>query len=270
MRPLGLECLSGLGLPPAAFVRLAGELGFAHVSLSLSGAANRLACYPETSLRDGPLVRDAVRAALDYSGVRLSLLEGFAITPELPADAWTPALDLAADLGARAVCVIGMDRDRPRCHDAFARFAQLCAKRGLIATTEVGAGICRDLERALVAAHHTGPSGLRLLIDTMHFFRSGSTVADIAALDPALIAHVQLCDVPMPAVLENYMDEALWERRAPGDGDLPLADFLAQVPADVPIGLEVPIRSQAEAGLQPHERFARLRDATLRLWERAA
>ena len=63
--------------------------------------------------------------------------------------------------------------------------------------------------------------------------------------------------VPMPAVIDNDMEEALYERRAPGDGDLPLAAFLAQVPGHVPVGIEAPVRSEAEAGVPPRERLGR-------------
>ena len=96
----------------------------------------------------------------------------------------------------------------------------------------------------LFAELNTGQGVIQLL---GHF-------ADLAALDPAVIGHVQLCDVPMPAQIESYMEEALYERRAPGDGDLPLADFVELVPEDVPIGLETPIRSEAEAGIGPEDR----------------
>jgi hypothetical protein len=39
-------------------------------------------------------------------------------------------------------------------------------------------------------------------------------------------------------------------------GELPLLDLLDAVPRDLVIGLEVPIRSQAQAGLGPHERLS--------------
>ena len=133
----------------------------------------------------------------------------------------------------------------------------MAGERGLLLTTEVGAGMMRNLDRASEAVRHAASPHFALLIDTMHFFRSGSTVEDLAALDPEWVGHVQLCDVPMPARIDSYMEEALYERRCPGDGDLPLRDFLAHVPADVPIGLEVPIRSEAEAGIGPRDRLGR-------------
>jgi sugar phosphate isomerase/epimerase len=58
------------------------------------------------------------------------------------------------------------------------------------------------------------------------------------------------------------MEEALYERRAPGDGDLPLAEFLRHVPEGVVLGLEIPIRSEAEQGIGPRERLGRCLERT--------
>lgn len=264
MDRIGVECLSTLGLGPVEHIRIAGELGCGHVSLNLSGSANRLPPYSEFSVRDDAALRRDIAAELASSGVRLSLLEGFAILPSTELD-FEAGLDIAAELGARAICVVSMDRDLDRTCAAFARLAELAAERGLIATTEVGAGVLRNLSRSLTAVEAVAHPWFGLLVDTMHFFRSGSTAADFAALAPPTIGHIQLCDVPMPARIESYMEEALYERRAPGDGDLPLADFLAHVPPNVPIGLEIPIRSEAEAGVPPRERFGRCVEAARRL-----
>lgn len=253
---LGIENLSTFGLHPVRLVELSAELGCGHVSLNLGGAANRLDPNPPMSLRDDPALRREVAAALADTGVACSLLEGFALMPDAEPD-FAAGLDIAAGLGARAICAVSLERDRARTATELARLAAMAAERGIIATTEVGAGVARTLPRALELVGAVGHANFRLLLDTMHLFRSGSTVADVAALDPALIAHVQLCDVPMPAVIESYMEEALWERRAPGDGDLPLRAFLAAIPADVPIGIEAPIRSEALAGVSDRERLAR-------------
>ena len=53
----------------------------------------------------------------------------------------------------------------------------------------------------------------------------------------------------------SYGEEARYERRAPGDGDLPLADLLRAVPGDLVVGLEVPQRALALAGIGPEERL---------------
>jgi sugar phosphate isomerase/epimerase len=255
MRELGLEYLSVFGLGLEEYVDLAGDLGCNFISLNLGGAANRLPQYQPVNVRgDASSRRELVRALADR-GLRLALMEGFAITPTGSVAELARDLDLVAEMGAAAICVVSIDKDVSRTHDQFARMAEMAAERGLVATTEVGAGVMRNLPTALSAVAAVANPSFKLLIDTMHFFRKGATVADLASVDPSLIAHVQLCDVPMPAVIENYLDEALYERRAPGDGDLPLAKFLALVPETTPIGLEIPIRSLAEAGLGPHDRL---------------
>jgi sugar phosphate isomerase/epimerase len=257
MERVGLECLSVFGLHPVEIIRLAAKLGCGHVSLNLGKSANRLPEYPECSIRHDSGLRQDIIAALADHGVGLSLLEGFALTPDNAPQDLAAHLDIAAELGARAVCVVSIDRDLARTHDSFARLAAMAGERGLLLTTEVGAGVMRRLSVAMEAVRHAASPHFALLIDTMHFFRSGATVADLTALDPAMIGHVQLCDVPMPAEIASYMEEALYERRCPGDGDLPLREFLKHVPAHVPIGLEVPIRSEEEAGITPSDRLHR-------------
>lgn len=257
LNPLGIECLSTFGLHPVELIRLTGELGCSHVTLNLGRPANRLPIYPDLSFRDDPALQREMKAALADSGVTLGLVEGFAILPGASVEEFARDLDMVAGLGARAICAVSMDRDVGRTHAEFARLTELAADRSLVTTTELGAGGLRRLDKALPALAAVAHPSFKLLVDTMHFFRFGGTVADFAALDPAVIGHIQLNDVPMPAILADYMEEALYERRAPGDGDLPLADFLKHVPDGVVVGIEAPIRSEAEAGIGPRERLGR-------------
>jgi sugar phosphate isomerase/epimerase len=173
------------------------------------------------------------------------MMEGFAITPDTAVADYAGDLDMVAGLGARAICAVSLYRDLARTHAEFAQLAAMAATRGLVTTTEVGAGVLRRLDKAVRAVEAVANPSFKLLVDTMHFFRFGGTVDAFAALDPAAIGHVQLCDVPMPAVIKDYMAEALYERRAPGDGDLPLGEFLRHAPAGVVVGLYFPIRSVA-------------------------
>lgn len=257
MNPLGIECLSTFGLHPVELIRLTGELGCSHVTLNLGPAANRLPMYPAVSFRHDPALQREMKAALADSGVCIGMIEGFAILPNNRAEDFARDLDMVAELGAAAICTVSLERDMARTHAEFARLTEMAAERGLVTTTEVGAGGLRRLEKALAALAAVAQPSFKLLVDTMHFFRFGASVADFAALDPTVIGHIQLNDVPMPATIDDYMTEALYERRAPGDGDLPLAAFLRHVPAGVVVGLEVPIRSEAERGIGPRERLGR-------------
>jgi sugar phosphate isomerase/epimerase len=104
----------------------------------------------------------------------------------------------------------------------------------------------------------------------MHLVRSGSGAADIAALDPDLIGYVQICDAPLKPRYESYMEEAMYERLAPGAGELGLADIVAALPRDRVFSLEVPLRSQADAGVGPHDRLRPCVEATRRLLAQAS
>jgi sugar phosphate isomerase/epimerase len=126
---------------------------------------------------------------------------------------------------------------------------------GMETVIEIGAGVLRNLGAASAAIRHVGRADFRLLVDTMHFFRSGSRAADLAALDSGCIGYVQLCDVPMVGRMSSYMEEALGERMVPGTGELPLFDILAVVPRDCVIGLEVPMLARALGGQGPYERL---------------
>ncbi|MFT3965601.1 MAG: TIM barrel protein [Sphingobium sp.] len=253
MNRLGIELLSVLGLPPVDHVRLAAELGCTFLSTGLHRIPDAFNPngYPDWSLRDDPALRREMIAAMRGSGVSISLGEGFAVRPGQAMADKARDFDLMAELGARGIGGIVMEPDVPRAYDEFALLVEMAAARGMLATIEfapphpVG-----DLASALALVDHIGRPDLRVLIDAMHFFRSGGTVDMLRALDPARIGYAQLCDVPLVSD-RDYMEEAMTGRLAPGQGELPLADFVAALPADVPIGLEMPRFAEAKSGLSP-------------------
>jgi hypothetical protein len=129
-------------------------------------------------------------------------------------------LDVMAQLEAAQINTLGFDRDRNRTFDQLATLTELSAERGVGTTIELAPGMTIG--------------DLRLALDTMHWVRAHTT------LKPRL---------------KSYTEEAMYERMAPGDGELPLAEFLAAVPPDVVVGLEIPMRSLAEAGVGPMDRL---------------
>ncbi len=63
-----------------------------------------------------------------------------------------------------------------------------------------------------------------LIIDTWHFYRTGDTLDDLRALDPALFGYLQVDDA-LPLGPDLRFD-TLNRRAMPGDGLLPLREFL--------------------------------------------
>lgn len=259
---IGLEYLSVFGMPLPDYVALAAKLGCDFVSVNFGRPANAPADHGGETLRESASQRRLLAEAVAAQGLRIELVEGFAITPNAGIESYAADLDAVAQLGAHSICAVSLDKDIERTQAQFATLADMAAERGLCVTTEVGAGTVRTFEKARALWAAVAHPAFALLIDTMHFFRFGGSLADLDALPAGAIGHVQLCDVPMPARIESYMEEALFERRAPGEGDLPLAPFLACLPGSVPVGLEVPIRSEAAAGIDAETRLRRCVERT--------
>jgi len=266
---IGIEFISVLGLPPVEFVELAADLGCRSIGIALEPIV-RSKLYPNWSLRDDAGLRRNTLDALRRCGVSISLGEGFIAWPNKDIRDVSADLDTMCELGARQVNIVGVDPDRGRTFDQCATFAELAGARGLGATLEFMPGLSvGDLQSAVAAIHHAGKPNFRVLIDAMHFFRSGSKVSQLLALDSKLIGHVQLCDVPLISGGLSYADEARFARLPPGEGELPLLEFLAALPEHVPMGVEVPMLARAEDGIGPHARLAPCLKSTSELIDKA-
>jgi sugar phosphate isomerase/epimerase len=224
--------------------------------------------YPKWSLRDDPALRREMIAAMRDRDVSISLCEGFGVKVGGDVREYAADLEVLRELGVNRINVASSDRDLQRTLDQFATLAAMADALEMDTAIEIGPGPIANLPAALTAVRHVGKPNFRILIDTMHFVRFGSNVADIATLDPGLIGYVQLCDAPLKSKHSSYMDEALYERMVPGTGELPLLEILRAVPRHVFIGIEIPQRSLAEAGVGPRERVAQCLEATRNLTAR--
>jgi sugar phosphate isomerase/epimerase len=229
-----------MGLPLDRF-------GYGHVSL-----------YPAWSLAEDAALRRELKAALRDTGVRITLGEGFRVRTDGDVRDQAAGLDLMAELGAVRINAVSMEPDMGRTHDQLAALAEMVTARGMRFTIEFAPpNAIKDLAGALAAVEHVGRDRAKVLVDAMHFFRSGGTLEALEALDPALIGYAQMCDAPL-ATNDDYMQEAMFARMVPGEGELPLRAWLAALPADVDIGLEVPRIADLQAGVTPARHAARV------------
>ena len=256
MDRLGIEFISVFALPPVQFVNLAADLGCRHIGTMLMPMADNPHGYPAWSLRkDGALRREMV-AAMHDRGVSISLGEGFFARPGADVRDSAADLELMRELEVGRINTLSLDPDSARAFDQFAVLAEMTAALGMELVIEFGPCMAvADLPTAVAAVRHVGRSNTKLLIDTMHLVRSGSGAADLEALDPGMIGYVQICDVPLVCNYADYVEEAKYERRVPGTGELPLLDILKVLPPHLAIGLEVPQRGLARSGVSPHERL---------------
>ena len=266
MNRLGINTQTVFGLPPIDHVNLAADLGCGHISAGLTPVPWKLDRFPDWSLRDNPQLRREMAAAMRDRGVTIGLAEGFVIRPQTEIAACAADLDLLVELGAQRVSTVSMDLDVARSLDQLATLAELAAEREMLLTLEFAPPHCfSNLQTALSAIRHLGMPNAGLVIDAMHFFRSGGTVGELAAVDPQHILYAQLCDAPLVNDSEDYYREASFERKCPGEGELPLRAFLEALPPDIPIGLEVPMLSAVEAEDDMRKPIGRMVEASGRL-----
>jgi sugar phosphate isomerase/epimerase len=262
MDQLGIGLLSVFGLPPVELVDLAADLGCRYISTVLQGVELVPLGYPPFSLKDDAALRSDMLAAMKHRGVAISLGEGFLVLPGADMRTFAADLDVMAELGIPRINTVSLDPDRGRTFDQFAMLAELAAQRSIATMIEPVPGLTvRDLPTALAAREHVGRPDCRLLIDTMHLVRSGSSAADLAAISPDHIGYAQLCDTTLRPRTDNYAEEAVYERMVPGEGELPLRDILCALPPDIVIELEIPRRSLAVAGVDPIDRLRPCVDA---------
>lgn len=253
--PLGLELLTVLGLGPVEHVTLAADLGCTAVSMGLARLPERFNPhgYRAWSLREDAGLRRELKAALADRGVAISIAEGLGVSADIEAADRAADMDIFADLGALRVNAADMGIERDRAYDQLAILADMAAERGM----EFSIEFCpvftiRSLPEALEAVRHIGEGKATVLIDSLHFFRSGGKVREIAELDPALIGHVQLSDAPRKGAKADdrsaYLTEAISGRMIPGQGELPMREFVEALPRGQVLGLEVPLMAAAQNG----------------------
>ena len=248
MNRLGINTQTLFGMPPVEHVNLAADLGCGHISTGLGPVPWKLEQFPDWSLRDNPPLQRELRAALKDRGITIALGEGCIVRPQVDVSTYAADLDLFAELGAQGASTVSMEPDPGRALDQLGALAELTAERNMGLVFEYGPPhTFNTLGAVLSAVEQIGSPNVRLLIDAMHFFRSGGTIDQLGAVDPRLIGYVQLCDAPLVGDSEDYYSEASFERLRPDEGELPLRELLAAISGDVLVGLEIPMLSEMKA-----------------------
>jgi sugar phosphate isomerase/epimerase len=245
MNRLGLDSQTVFGMPPIEHIMLASDLECGHISTGLIPVPWKLQRFPQWSLRDNIVLRREMIAVLRDRGVVFAQGDGCIIRSEVEVRNYASDLDLFAELGALQISTVAMEPDASRAQAQLALLAEMADERGMGLTLEFAPPhSINTFEKALSAIRIIAKPNVRLTIDAMHFFRSGGSVDQLALAGGGCVGHVQLCDVPLSPTIDDYYQEACFERRRPGEGDLPLLAMLAVVPKDVRIGLEIPMQAR--------------------------
>ena len=258
---ISLAHLTVLDADPITLIDSAAAAGFDAIGLRIVPPLATDSIIPV--IGDLPLQRQ-IKARMRDTGVGIFDVEAVWLMPHVDVAALLPALDCAADLGARFVLTVGHDPDWHRLQDNFAALCAAALARKLRVMLEfIPYAACASLVEAhrLLAASAVSAG---LLVDALHLSRSGASPLDIRGYEPQLFSYMHLCDAPeLAPAAEGLRDEARGGRLFPGEGGLPLKAFMAAFPTGTPIAIEAP--SRALSRLPAKERASRAMAATRRL-----
>ncbi|MBV9735812.1 MAG: sugar phosphate isomerase/epimerase [Acidisphaera sp.] len=241
MTRFSLAHLTVLGLPPPEVVRVAARTGYQHVGLRLIAVTPTSPGYP--LMQDAAMMR-ATRAALSDTGLSVLDVEFVKLTPEIDVTALEPFVAAGAELGASYIITAPSDPDLARLADRLAAMTDLSARYGLRTVLEFFPWtVVADLGAAARVVEAAGRADTGILVDTLHFNRSGSTLDQLDRVPAWRLPFVHVCDAP---VQDSYTTEELLhasrvERLPPGEGAIDIPGILAHLPPGIPVALEVPM-----------------------------
>ena len=269
MIEFSLAHLTVLSLAPPEMISVAARTGYQAVGLRLIAVTADSPGYP--LMHDAAAMRDT-KARLADTCLRVGDIEFVKITPEIDIASLEAFAAAGAELGARHIIAAPYDPDLNRLADRFGELADLAARYGLSVLLEffpwtVAPGL-GEAARIIDAADRANAG---VLVDTLHFARSGSTIEQLEAIAPDRLPFVHVCDAKAGATFttEQLLHTARAERLPPGEGDIDIASILRRMPPNITIGLEGPMEALTrECG--PEEVARRVRRAAGSLMDAAS
>lgn len=215
-------------------------------------------------------ITGATRRAFDRAGIRPLEIEVLVLgDPDRQAHQ-RRLLEAGAAIGATEAIVVSAEPDVGRTADLMSSLNDEARGFGIRLCLEyLPIFAINTLAAARDVLARVGDDNVKILVDPLHLARSATSLEDLADVPQADFSFAQFCDapaaVPGDGGFDALYDEALNGRLMPGEGELPLADLLALLPADLPLSLEMRARWLREQYRDPDERAQVVRD-TVRRW----
>jgi sugar phosphate isomerase/epimerase len=257
-----LAHLTTLGLAPPELTYAAAKAGYDYVSLRLIPL--HTAGEPLYLPGDTAMIR-RTRQALADTGVKLFDLELARILDDVDLKSYLPAMEVAAELGARHVitsCWTARKRNHAFHVESFHTLCELARPLGLTLDLEFPTfSSVPSLADAAQVVRDAGCSNGGILVDMLYIHYARVPLAELAALPPEWFRFAHLCDAPafIPATRDGQIDIARGKRLYPGEGAIDIHGILATLPP-VPLAIELPntVRA-AELGLEAYARECLMR-----------
>ncbi len=181
-----------------------------------------------------------VRQRLDDTGLVALDMEPIFVTPD--GDHGDRVIEAAATVGARNILVVSRGVEQERFTERFAELCDAAGRHNIGCSVEFMAFMSvKSLPQALAVLDAVERPNGGVLVDHLHLERTGGTVADVAAVDPARLPYVQLCDASadVPADVGQLVTEALDLRMNLGEGSFEVTELVGALPAHTALSMEI-------------------------------
>ena len=252
-----LAHLTVMNCSPPEMTYLAARAGYDFVSFRLAPLS--LPGEPLYLPGDVDLMR-ATKTAMRQTGLKMLDLELACIKESLEPASLVPAMEAAAEMGARHVISSAWTREETGRAFIVDRYAEICERArpfGLTVDLEFPVfsqvqtiGEAADILRA------ANQPNCGILVDALYYYFSGASVADIEALPQSWFHFLHVCDTQaaIPTTRDGMKHIARDARLYVGEGCIDFASLLAALP-HIPLSIELPNAQRLkELGYAGHAR----------------
>ena len=230
-----------LDADPLGTIDAAAAAGFRSVGVRITG---RRVADPYTEVVGNRSMISAIRRRIADTGLHLSNISAYHLWPDVSVDDVKRVIETVMELGSTILVANSYDPDERAYVDKVRRYCELGAPGNVrIAVEFMRYSAVKTIHDAARVVKAVGHPNVGILVDSLHLARSGGTPADVRALDAKSIVFAQLCDakaVPGTPSEDALKHEARTGRLYPGDGVLPLRDFVEALPKGIELEYEVP------------------------------
>lgn len=256
--------LTALNLPPEKLAVAAHAAGYDAIGIRIHEISKGSVAY---SYKAGSKELRAFKSLLADLGMRVNGVDGFALNSNTDPTQFAALFETCGELGIKSLCICGDAPDKPKFAAMFAKMCEMAKPYGFRIDLEFMAWrTIGTLEQAYELVKMAGCDNGTIAVDSLHLYRSGGTAADLDKIPARCLGDIHLCDAARKAPIdkklvdavrngtakldstsgtpkgfEGLVNEARLGRMLPGDGELPLVDFLQHMPKTSAIGVEVPI-----------------------------
>ncbi len=252
-----LAHLTVIGCAPPEMTYIAARAGYDFVSFRFipMGVPGEFAYLPSDKQMIGQ-----TKAALADTGLKVLDLELARIVADNDPKDYLPAMEIAAEMGARHVISSAWTTDRTDRNFIVERYGELCdlAKQFSLTVDLEFPTFSRltNLQEAVDIVRAADRDNGGIFIDTLYFHLSRVTLEELEALPKKWIHFMHIADTgpEIPSAREDMIHIVRDNRKYLGEGCIDFAAVLGRLPK-VPYSIELPnLKRVEEYGYEEHAR----------------